>query len=383
MTVRTRANCGERRLFIDIRYRNSDGTRARFRKDADVQTYAAARAEDMRRLVLLASTGKPFNASEVLEESVGPAVSKHEPSLTFEKLCERYLKLFAPSHLKPSTRKGYAKVISAHLVPELGKLRIDRIDADAARRVDSRLVRAGLRPSTRRNAQAVLRSIVCRFAMEAELLDVPPRFPRLPRVGATVSTTLTADEVRRLLAVCTPNERIAFLLAAYAGLRAGEVRGLRQRDVNLETNMLVVRRSICAGEAAAPKSGHQRLVPLVAELRDALARSDRKLDDAVTRGPRAPWSDTSLTKAFKLAAARAGLTGWRLHDLRHFFVTSCFRAGLSAPLVQRLAGHEHLITTQRYAHLVELDVAGVAMQLERLVWGNGGATERNPTSNAL
>ncbi len=380
MTVRSRTSCGERRLFIDIRFRNPDGTRARFRKDADVQTYAAARAEDRRRLVLLASTGKPFDAAEVPADSVASVVSKREPGLTFEKLCERYLDLFAPSHLKPSTRKGYAKVIYAHLVPELGKLRIDRIDADAVRRVDARLVRAGRRASTRRNAQAILRSILCRFAMEAELLAAPPTFPRLPRVGATVSTTLTGDEVRRLFAVCTPDELIAFLLAAYAGLRAGEVRGLRQRDVNLETGMLVVRRSICAGEASAPKSGHQRLVPMVAELREALSKSNRKLDDAVTRGPRAPWSDTSLTKAFKLAAKRAGLEGWRLHDLRHFFVTSCFRAGLPAPLVQRLAGHEHLITTQRYAHLVELDIAGVATRLERLGWGNGGAMDGKEAS---
>lgn len=376
MTVRSRTSCGERRWFIDIRYRNPDGTKARFRKDATVQSLTAARAEDHRRLALLATTGKPYEHAEAPQVADVPrtkAVGASKASVpTFRELAKSYLAEFAPSHLKASTQKGYRKVIEAHLVPTLRDIRVDQIGAEDIRRLDTKLVQRKCRASTRRNAQAVLRSILFRYGEERGLA-ITFRPPRLPRVGVTVSSTLTGDEVRRLFAVCTRDERIAFLLAAYAGLRAGEIRGLRRRDVNLETGMLVVRRSICAGETGAPKSGHQRLVPLVVELRDAIGATSGKLDDAVTSGPRRPWTDTSLTKAFKLAAGRAGLEGWRLHDLRHFFVTSCFRAGLPAPLVQRLAGHEHLATTQRYAHLVELDVANVATRLEALGWGNGGA----------
>jgi integrase len=117
-------------------------------------------------------------------------------------------------------------------------------------------------------------------------------------------------------------------------------------------------------------------VPLVPELREALGRArTADLDAAVTSGRRKPWTDGSLTNAFRRARDRAGLRGWRLHDLRHFYVTSLFRAGLPAPLVQRLAGHEHLVTTQRYAHLVELDLAGVSGALDRVVRGNSGETE--------
>lgn len=40
----------------------------------------------------------------------------------------------------------------------------------------------------------------------------------------------------------------------------------------------------------------------------------------------------------------------RLHSLRHFFITACFKGGASAPTVQQLAGHLQLSVTQRYAH---------------------------------
>ena len=60
MPVRVVTRRDERRLIVDIRYRNPDGTRARYRHDAEVQTLSAARAEDRRRLGLLATTGSAW-----------------------------------------------------------------------------------------------------------------------------------------------------------------------------------------------------------------------------------------------------------------------------------------------------------------------------------
>ena len=50
------------------------------------------------------------------------------------------------------------------------------------------------------------------------------------------------------------------------------------------------------------------------------------------------------------ALAKAQVPATRLHALRHFFITECFKGGASAPTVQQLAGHLHLSVTQRYAH---------------------------------
>lgn len=146
--------------------------------------------------------------------------------------------------------------------------------------------------------------------------------------------------------------------------------------MNLTTGQLVVRRSVCHGVAAPPKSGHQRLVPLPHPLRELLdAQKDRGLDAPVSIGADGPWTQWGLLSAFRSACRRAKLKGWRFHDLRHFYVTSLFRARVPAPTVQRLAGHEHLATTQRYAHLAGIDLTSAIGDLD----ASSEATARQQT----
>jgi hypothetical protein len=151
MPVRTRKRQGRKTWVIDIRY-EYNGKRERFRRDAQVQTALAARAEDRRRIGMLATTGLPFDRREVTGDPVlatGSAAS--EPSVKveaprFEDVVRDYLQQFAPSHLKPSTRAGYTDVINAHLLPTLRGLRLDEIDAKVVRAMDAGLAAKGRRP---------------------------------------------------------------------------------------------------------------------------------------------------------------------------------------------------------------------------------------------
>lgn len=344
-------------LIIDIRYETPDG-RGRFRRDAEVQTMSAARAEDRRRELLLATTGRPFerddNASEV-------AVTVP----VFEDLAREYLKTFAVTQLKPSTRFGYRAVIEQELIPMLGTRRVDCIDVTAARDLDAKLVARKVKPSTRRNVQVVLRSILCRYAVEVGALKVAPSLLKLPKVGRTVLVAMTSAEVERILSVAKSAARRAFMLAAYAGLRSGEVQALRWRDVDLDRGQLVVRVARSRGETAAPKSGHERVVPLLPALREELERTPAtaRVGLVARNAEGGMWNEYTLRKALARATKRAKLRRWRFHDLRHYFVTALFRAGNPAPVVQMLAGHADLSVTQRYAHV---DANDLRLAMERL-----------------
>lgn len=65
--------------------------------------------------------------------------------------------------------------------------------------------------------------------------------------------------------------------------------------------------------------------------------------------PDIPRSD--LKKPWTAVTEAAGLTGLRIHDLRHSFASIGAGAGLGLPIVGKLLGHTQAATTQRYAHL--------------------------------
>ncbi len=358
MAVRIVRRRGKRRLIIDIGWRKPDGTWGRYRRDAQVQSVAAANAELRRRLAALALTGSPELVDAVdrpTEQTSSAESPRTGTGPKFSVVAESYLEDYAPSALKPSTAFNYAKVIRALLIPEIGEQPVDTIDATTVRAIDRKLWARGAKPATRRNAQAVLRSIVCRYAVEVGHLALKPAMPPMPKVGATVIGAMSRREVLLLLFASKSAEALAFRLAAYAGLRAGEVRGLRWRDVNLDTGHISIRQAVCRGQEAPPKSGHQRRIPLVPDLADELRKVGPGRRDAFVslseRGK--PWTEHGLLNAFRRACKRAGLVGWSFHSLRHYFVTALFRAGVGAPTVRELAGHLHLSTTQRYAHTTE------------------------------
>lgn len=373
MTVRKIERGGEPRWVIDIPWKTTDGKPRRYRRDAQVQTATAARAEERRLLVELGMKGEIV---AVAPKEVKPAPA---PKITFKQAVEHFERTKALTSLKPSTRSSYKEVLERELLPRIGSVAVEAISYATVAEIDAELVKGELSSSSRRNAHVALRSVL-RSAVEMKLLARMPELPKLPKVGRTILNALTASQVEAILSAAPPAARRAFALAVYAGLRAGEIRGLTWADVDLNAKTLVVRQAISRGVAAPPKSGHDRLVPLVlqlAELLEAIPKGAR-----VASAPVAPtqagkvWGEWGLYQAFRRAARRVGVVGFREHDLRHFFVTELFRRGASAPAVQALAGHADLTTTQRYAHLVQNDLRATIARLEP-----GNALETTPTSS--
>ncbi len=368
MTVRKEKR-GDRHVWVlDILYRK-DGKRRRYRRDAQVQTGAAARAEERRLLAELGDTGDITTTASPVDPT--PIASA---DVTFDDAVKRFFDQKAESTLKPSSRVSYREVTDRVLVPAFGGKPLEEIVFTAVASVDADLARDGLGASSRRNVHVVLRSIL-RFAVESGLLDVFPKLPKLPKVGRKVLRVLTRSEIDRVLVVASPTARLAFALSAFAGLRAGEVRGLSWGDVDLPGRALTVRLALSHGELAPPKSGHERSIPLAGRLADLLREAKPKRAAphdrvALTKHGKV-WGTWGLGLAFQRAQIRAGIAGFRFHDLRHFFVTQLFRDGAPAPAVQQLAGHHSLQVTQWYAHMVSTDLRAA---IDRLECGNSVET---------
>ncbi|HZX00702.1 MAG TPA: site-specific integrase [Bacilli bacterium] len=232
MTIRRVTRRGETRLVIDIHYRKPDSNQGRFRKDAQVQSLGAARTEERRLITLIAQHGEPF---EPRPEGAAVLVDGCDPGrpMRFGEAVALFRSGKAITRLKPSTRKGYEEVLSTWLLPKFGERPLEEITFAEVTQLDAAMVRDGASPSRRGNVQIVLRSVL-RAALDAGKLAAMPRLPPLPKKGRRVLIPLSVDQVEKILAVAPPSQQIAFALAAFAGLRAGEVRALRWTDVELD-----------------------------------------------------------------------------------------------------------------------------------------------------
>ena len=145
-------------------------------------------------------------------------------------------------------------------------------------------------------------------------------------------------------------------VAAYAGLRLGELLALRWRDVDFAGHALTVARAMSAGEETSTKSGHARRVPLPDQAAGALQRLHWRGDftapgELVFCNVFGRILDGSaLRRRFKRARDAAGLRPLRFHDLRHTYGSLLAAAGVDLVTIQAAMGHSALATTGRYLH---------------------------------
>jgi integrase len=71
---------------------------------------------------------------------------------------------------------------------------------------------------------------------------------------------------------------------------------------------------------------------------------------------------------------RAGLTGFRLHDLRHSFASFLVNKGVSIYVVQGLLGHANVRATSRYAHLANETLSDAAELIRTVVLSTASTT---------
>jgi integrase len=142
--------------------------------------------------------------------------------------------------------------------------------------------------------------------------------------------------------------------------RIGEVSGVRKGDIDRETWLWTVRRQTTTGPGGlidkGTKGKRAREVPIIEELRPMVAA---KLDAASTVdsrlfvGPRGGRISTAVLRDathWDEVVNTLGHGYLRRHDLRHTGLTWMADAGVLTHVLQKIAGHGSLTTTQRYLH---------------------------------
>lgn len=237
---------------------------------------------------------------------------------------------------------------------------------------------------TVRNRLYQMRGIFERAVMEGRLPKDPTvslqRFPLTVEDPKTQAEHIPArGDIDRVLE-CAPSAwfHTAVRLASEAGLRAGEVAGLRVKDVDPDTSMVFVR--VQPGGAPLKTRSSKRNIPIPASLAAELAQwcVGKAADEPVlVDGQNRALTSEIIGKTMGDARRRAGgIDAVTFHSFRHYYASAMLANLVPLPTVSMLLGHSSpAMTATVYAHHLpdQLDVA--RRVVEKISAPTGGAGE--------
>jgi integrase/recombinase XerD len=213
-------------------------------------------------------------------------------------------------------------------------------------------------PASVARRTASIRAFYAYLVREDARSDDPAARLRTPKQRQDLPRVLSVEEVERLLAAIVPagplgqRDLAALELLYGCGLRASELVGLREGDVDVEGGLLR-----CTG-----KGDKERVVPMGVPAASALGRYLRDGRRELARGRRrpelflnargGPLTRQGLAYILRKILRRADMLGQAsAHTLRHSFATHLLAGGADLRSVQEMLGHANVATTQLYTHV--------------------------------
>jgi integrase len=346
---------------VQIEYTHPDGRVEQVFKTSPNQSRKGAEEyERQLRASLLAGT---YRSRE--EEKERPR--------TVRAFAKVYMEVYSANNNKVSWVTTKQAILDNHVLPFFGDKLLEDITVLDIERFKA-AVRAGrkatkgkaagreLSPGQINNALTVLRRMLT-WAAETGALSSVPFIKFLKRSRKDIDA-LAESELEALVsgAEAEPEVLAAVLLAADAGLRMGEVLAMRWDALDLKKGIVHVRLTDYRGKVGTPKGGRVRHVPATERLVKALKAIRHIAGEWVfspkvfpstkrRRGTPERWTRGEIDARLWRACRRAGIREAGRHQLRHTFCSRLAAAGVPAPVIQRLAGHAGITTTQLYMHL--------------------------------
>jgi integrase len=326
---------------------------------------------------------------------LGELVAQHggratATSASLAVLLERWLEV---ARIQPSTAANYRNALR-HVPDHLLATPLSRIGPHELDALYASLARGGLGAPTIRVLHAALSSAFAQAIKWRWVSVNPATLASPPPPGKRRTDAPNVDALTRLLAAATDDQTALWLrLAVVTGARRSEVLALRWCDVKVDAGQLVISGSLDIHRARkVTKTGDERTLSLDPETVALLTSWQRKARErALTVGKkldtrsyvlsddpasRAPWRPDTASKRFRYLAAASGLTGVRLHDLRHAHATQLLAGGVDVATVARRLGHSRTSTTlDVYSHAVKGTDERAALLAASLL--DAGSCKRN------
>jgi integrase len=279
---------------------------------------------------------------------------------------------------RPSTAKGYREIWEDHLQPQCARVLLKNVKTFNVQNWLNEIGKKRLSRNTLKHVKSVVSAI---FTLAKQLGFFEGANPAQgtatnPAAPAPMVThAYNIDEIRKLLAVLPEPAATAFAVAAFAGLRHGEIQGLQWDDY--KGGALYVTRSIWNGRISAPKTRTSEApVPVIRQLAERLeihrlrdknpesgpifpnvlgkpmaltSLVNRQILPALNRCERCGKSELAHSRAdhkFKRDERLPRWHGW--HAARRGLGSNLHRLGVSPKVIQAILRHANVNTTATY-----------------------------------
>lgn len=292
---------------------------------------------------------------------------------TFGYLLERWLAHAAPK-IGENTLDTYTGHVRNHLVPALGAIPLRKLRPSDLDALYARMDRSGLKPATIRKTHTVAHRALDQGRRWKWIAANPADDATQPSAPKSTIQPPTPEQLSLLLAAAagqSPEYGAFVRLAAASGARRGELCALQWVDLEVEARSLRIARSATrTGRLKDTKTHAERRISLDVGTITALVAYrhylERRAETAgTTYGGDAAfmfssdesggrqWNPVTATHGFDRVRRRCGVSGVRLHDLRHWSVTQQLVAGIDVRTVAGRHGHANAATTLGvYAHFL-------------------------------
>jgi len=310
---------------------------------------------------------------------------------TVEQWMTYWFENIAIKRVRPNTAAGYRSVIWSHVIPVIGRIRLERLQPADVRRVHKRILATlkdsknpekGFLSSTYAlNAHRVMAKALSDAERDGKIGRNPARLTDAPRKSLPMLNALSVEEavqVIRLVVAAFENhdvydpEPVRWATYLLTGARRGEVLGIEadrvgdvldlswqlQRVTNLSTVPVDYEyREIANGLCwTRPKSqAGWRIIPLVNPLKTILETHMSRAGSnphglLFVNADGNPIDPDTESKRWPRVLMGSGITEKkvRLHDLRHTTIDLLYEAGVPEDVIMEIAGQSTRSVTRGY-----------------------------------
>jgi integrase len=344
------------RAFV-LNYRNVEGRERRY----TIGAYPAWSVEAARRRAGEIKRQIARGDDPLAEKTA----SRRAP--TVADLAERYTADHLPRK-RPSSQVDDKAMIAKIIKPKIGNRKVAAVDHADIDRLHRELTN-GNGPYRANRALALLSKMFSLSINWGWRSDNPARgVQRNPEHKR--KRYLSPAEIQRLTVALAdhPNQSSAnaIRLLLLTGARRGEVLSATWDQFDTEAGTWTK-------PAANTKTDEEHRVPLSAAALQLLTKM-HGVSDGPHLFPGKPGQPQADLKKFWASVCKtAGITGCRVHDLRHTYASILASAGLSLPVIGALLGHTQPATTARYSHLYDDPLRKAANTVGAIVTGQKSA----------